>query len=91
MVAGRSNKNIKSIDIISVKLEYISTKEDNYGNNIAYLKLIDNSKKLQPILDQPCEDCRIPLWKIETDDYLLKCKDKFMPKHTFDTNDMFYC
>ena len=40
-------------------------------------------------MDQQCEDCRIPLWKTETDDYLLKCKVKFMPKHTFDTNDVF--
>ena len=86
---GRPRKNSNIIEIISVRLEYISTKEDNYENKITYLKLIDNAKKLKPILDQMCDECRLPLWKTETDEYILKCKDKFMPKHSFDANDIF--
>ena len=89
MVAGRPKKDINIIEIISVKLEYISTKDDNYGNKITYLKLIDNVKKLKSIMDQQCDECRLPIWKTDKDGYMLKCKDKFMPKHTFDNNDIF--
>ena len=86
---GRPRKNSNNIEINSIKLEYISTKEDSYENKITYLKLIDTAKKLKPILDQMCDECRLPLWKTETGEYILKCKDKFMFKHSFDANDIF--
>ena len=66
-VRGRPRKenNNNTIEIKDLKSSFITTKTDDYQNEISYIKVIDKSleSKLQPILSQVCEDCKVPLWK----------------------------
>ena len=86
---GKKQTNI--IEIKDLKLEFIISKTDNYNNDISYLKVIDKAfkTKLQPILSQVCEECRIPCWKADDGLYMLKCKNKFMPEKEFENNEIF--
>ena len=91
--AGRPRKvtNSNIIEIKDLKLEFIISKIDNYDNKISYLKIIDKGfkNKLQPILSQMCDECRLPLWRSEDGLYMVKCKNKFMPEREFENNEIF--
>ena len=71
-----TKKQNNVIEINNIKLEFIITKTDNYENDISYLKVIDKQfkSKLQPIVSQMCEDCRLPIWKSDDGFYMLKVK-----------------
>ena len=89
---GRPRKNNNIIEIKDLKLEFIITKTDNYNNEISYLKVIDKAfkSKLQPILSQMCDDCKVPLWKSEDGIYMLKSKARWMPEgRVFEKNEIF--
>ena len=89
---GRPKKNNNIIEIKDLKLEFIITKTDNYDNEISYLKVIDKAfkSKLQPILSQMCDDCKVPLWKSEDGIYMLKSKARWMPEgRVFEKNEIF--
>ena len=89
---GRPKKNNNIIEIKDLKLEFIITKADNYNNDISYLKVIDKAfkSKLQPILSQMCDDCKVPLWKSEDGIYMLKSKARWMPEgRVFEKNEIF--
>ena len=89
---GRPRKNNNIIEIKDLKLEFIITKTDNYNNEISYLKVIDKAfkSKLQPILSQMCDDCKVPLWKSEDGIYMLKSKARWMPENrVFEKNEIF--
>ena len=79
---GRPRKQTNIIEIKDLKFEFIITKEDDYNNDISYLKVIDKGFrfKLAPILSQKCDDCRLPLWLSDDGIYMLKCKNKWMPE-----------
>ena len=70
----KKEKNNNIIEIKDLKLEFITSKVDDYQNEISYIKVIDKSfkSKLQPILSQVCEDCKVPLWRSEDGIYMLK-------------------
>lgn len=85
---GRPKKSSKKIEVKGLKTEYLSTKTDKYDNEISYLKVIDNKKKLEPILSQTCDDCKIPIWKTDDGLYIIKVKKKFMPKQEFEPLDI---
>ena len=80
------------IEIKDLKLEFITSKVDDYQNDISYIKVVDKSfkSKLQPILSQVCEDCKIPLWRSEDGIYMLKSKNRWMPEgRVFEKNEIF--
>ena len=87
-----TKKQNNIIEIKDLKLEFIITKTDNYDNEISYLKVIDKAfkSKLQPILSQMCDDCKVPLWKSEDGIYMLKSKARWMPEgRVFEKNEIF--
>ena len=88
---GRPKKSTNIIEINNIKLEFIVSKTDNYENEISYLKVIDRGfkTKLQPIVSQICDDCRVPVWRTDDGLYMLKCKNKFMPERDFEKNEIF--
>ena len=71
----------KSIEIKNINVAYISTKTDKYDNTICYFKVTDSKakKRLTPILSQMCDECRLPLWKTEDGEYLIKVKQRYAP------------
>ena len=77
MASGGTNVEIKNI-----KVTYISTKTDKFDNTICYFKVTDTKakKKLNPILTEMCEECRLPLWKTDSGEYMLKIEQKYVPK-----------
>ena len=70
------------IEIETIKVDYISTKSDNYGNKNCYFKITDPEAqtKLKPILAQMCDECRLPIWITDDETYMMKVKDKHVPK-----------
>ena len=86
-----SKRQTNIIEIKDLKLEFIISKTDNYNNDISYLKVIDKAfkTKLQPILSQMCDECRLPCWRADDGLYMLKCKNKFMPEKEFENNEIF--
>ena len=89
---GRPRKSTNIIEVNNIKLEFIVTKTDDYENSISYIKIIDKSfkTKLQPILSQNCDDCKLPLWLGDDGMYMLKCKNRWMPESkVFEKNELF--
>ena len=70
------------IAIETIIVDYVSTKSDNYGNKNCYFKITDPEaqNKLQTILAQSCDECRLPIWKTDDGTYMMKVKDKHVPK-----------
>lgn len=77
---GRPAKNNNSIRVNELLVEYLSTKEDNYKNEISYFKVIDNNlkTKLKLILNLTDETMKVPLWKTDKNEFILKVKEKFV-------------
>ena len=44
---------------------------------------------MNSMFDQSCDVRRLHLWKTETDEYILKYKDKVMPSRAFGANGIF--
>ena len=89
---GRPKKNNNIIEIKDLKLEFITSKVDDYQNEISYIKVVDKAfkSKLQPILSQVCDDCKVPMWRSEDGIYMLKCKNRWMPdEREFQKNEIF--
>ena len=76
MASSGTNLEIKNINVT-----YISTKTDKYDNTICYFKVTDKnaSVKLKPIIAHECEECKVPLWKTEDGEYMLKVKQRYAP------------
>ena len=88
----KKEKNNNIIEIKDLKLEFITSKVDDYQNEISYIKIVDKAfkSKLQPILSQVCDDCKLPLWKSEDGIYILKCKNRWLPEgRVFEKNEIF--
>ena len=70
-----------NIEIKNINITYISTKTDNFDNTLCYFKVsgLKNKNLLSPILSEVCEECRIPVWKTEEGDYMVKVKQKYSP------------
>ena len=89
---GRPKKNNNIIEIKDLKLEFITSKVDDYQNEISYIKVVDKAfkSKLQPILSQVCDDLRLPIWKTDNGLYMIKCKNRWMPEgREFENNEIF--
>ena len=92
---GRPQKNNSDIAVKDLLVEYLSTKPDDYNNNISYFKLIGTGLKLKlkPLFSLN-DDLKMPFWI--TDDkgeYILKIKEKFIkpgnPALMFKTKEMY--
>ena len=74
---GRPVKSVSDIKISDLVVEYLSTKPDNFGNDISYFKIISTKLKLKHLLNIN-QDLRVPVWKSDKGEYILKIKDKFI-------------
>ena len=77
---GRPAKSNTTININDLLVEFISKKENNYNANICYFKVvdIDAKNKMKPIRNLEEDDVRMPYWKTDKKDIILKVKDKFV-------------
>ena len=87
---GRPKKQTNTFDVNGLVTEYLSTKTDNYDNEISYFKIIDKNikSKMSGILSQSSDECKMPFWKTEDGEYILKVKNKYCPKKVIDVNDI---
>ena len=78
---GRPKSNHNTITINELTVEYLSTKEDNYKNGIAYFKIIDSAfrAKITPLFSLNDDGLlKIPIWQTDTNEHILKVKAKFV-------------
>ena len=89
---GRPKKSTNTFDINSLLTEFITTKTDKYDNEISYYKVIDKNykNKMSGVLKEVCEECRMPFWKTEDHEYILKVKTRntHTPKKKLENNDI---
>ena len=87
---GRPRKQTNTFDVNGLVTEYLSTKTDNYDNEISYFKIIDKNykNKMSAILSQQSDECKVPFWKTEDHEYILKVKKRHTPKNILDVNDI---
>ena len=80
---GRPKKvsNTNTIHVNDLQCESISTKKDKFDNTNRYFKITDpNYKhKMNAILSQQCDECKMPFFKIDDNMYMLKVKEKYAP------------
>ena len=78
---GRPPKSNNTITINELTVEYLSTKEDNYKNDIIYFKIIDSAfrVKMKPLFSLNDDGLlKIPLWATDKNEHILKVKAKFV-------------
>ena len=87
---GRPKKSTNTFDVNGLLVEYLSTKIDKYDNEISYFKLIDKNykNKMSAILKEVCDEIKMPFWKTEDHEYILKVKKKYTPKNILDVNEI---
>ena len=85
---GRPKRNTNTLDVSGLLCEYLSTKTDKYDNEVSYYKVIDKNvkNKMSAIFAQQCDECKMPFWKTEDSEYILKCKTKYAPKKDLEDN-----
>jgi len=77
---GRPQKTNSDIIVKDLLVEYLSTKPDDYNNNISYFKIIDSELKLKlkPLFSLNA-DFKMPMWKSDDkNEYILKIKEKII-------------
>merc|ERR1712078_393299 len=87
---GRPKLNKNTFDVNDLICEYLSTKTDKYENEVSYYKIIDKNykNKMSAILSQQCDECKMPFWRTDDNEYILKVKKKYAPKTTIEVNDI---
>ena len=87
---GRPRKSTNTFDVAGLLCEYLTTKVDKYDNEISFYKVIDKSYKVKMngILTEMGEECRMPFWKTEDHEYILKVKTRYTPKKQLESNDI---
>ena len=87
---GRPKKSTNTFDVNNLLVEYLPTKIDKYDNEINYFKLIDKNykNKMSAILKEVCDEIKMPFWKTEDHEYILKVKKRHTPKNILDVNDI---
>ena len=79
--AGRPTKNNNKVDVDSLLIEFLAKKENAYGDEICYMKVVDKElrKKMKPVIALEAEDVRMPYWTTsDKQELILKVKDKFI-------------
>ena len=77
---GRPTKNTNTIRVDDLDVEFLSKKENDYGADICYFKVVDaNAKtKLKQVKAVEEDEIRMPYWKTEKQELILKIKHKFI-------------
>ena len=78
---GRPVKSVSDIKISDLVVEYLSTKPDDFNNEISYFKIMSPKLKMKPMLSLNA-DLKVPVWKTDKGDFILKIKDKFIKTMT---------
>ena len=78
---GRPPKSNNTVTINELIVEYLSTKNDNYNNEVSYFKIVDPAfrAKLKPLFSLNDEGLlKIPIWATDKSEHILKVKSKFV-------------
>ena len=78
---GRPKTNTNTVTINELVVEYLSTKNDNYNNEVSYFKIVDPAfrAKLKPLFSLNDEGLlKIPIWATDKSEHILKVKSKFV-------------
>ena len=78
---GRPAKNTNTVTINELIVEYLSTKKDNYDNEVSYFKIVDPAfrAKLKPLSSLNEEGLlKMPIWVTDKTEHILKVKTKFV-------------
>ena len=88
---GRPKRNTNTFDVNNLTTEYLSTKTDKYDNEVSYYKIIDKNykQKMSSILKEQCDECRMPFWKTDDQEIILKVKTRnIIPDKDLKNNDI---
>ena len=88
---GRPRKTTNAFDVNDLLCEYLTTKVDKYDNEISYYKIRDKNykQKMSNILKEQCDECKMPFWKTEDQEIILKVKTKnIIPEKDLKNNDI---
>ncbi len=78
---GRPAKSNNTVTVNELVVEYLSTKNDNYNNEVSYFKIVDPAfrAKLKPLFSLNDEGLlKIPIWATDKSEHILKVKSKFV-------------
>ena len=79
---GRPAKNLNNITINELLVEYLSTKEDKFDNDISYFKIVDSAFriKLKPLFSLNDDgNLKLPIWQTEDkNEHILKVKKRWV-------------
>ena len=78
---GRPPKSNNTVTINELIVEYLSTKKDNYDNEVSYFKIVDPAfrAKLKPLFSLNDDGLlKIPIWATDKSEHILKVKSKFV-------------
>ena len=88
---GRPKKSTNTFDVNDLLCEYLTTKVDKYDNEISYYKIVDDTFKIKMknILKEQCEECKMPFWRTDDQEIILKIKTKnIIPEKDLKNNDI---
>ena len=88
---GRPKLNKNTFDVNDLLCEYLTTKKNKFDNEISYYKIIDKNykQKMSSILKEQCDECKMPFWKTEDQEIILKVKTKnIIPDKDLKNNDI---
>ena len=81
---GRPTQNTHVLVINDLVVGQLTTKKDNYNNELSYFKIVDTSirNKLKPLFSLNDDgSLKMPIWVTEKQEHILKVKSKFIVNH----------
>lgn len=77
---GRPRKDISTVVVSNLIVEFLSKKTNDYGADVCYMKIIDKDgkQKMKPITSLASEGINMPYWKTDQNSLILKVKEKFL-------------
>ena len=68
------------VNINDLVVEFLATKENDYNANICCFKVVDVEckTKMKSFIGLQDDDIRMPYWKTDKQEMILKVKDKFV-------------
>jgi hypothetical protein len=78
MPPGRKPKDNNTIKINDLQIQLVSRKQDNYGNDITYFKIVDANLKTKMKQIMSIDDIKMPYFFGDKSEVILKVKEKFI-------------
>jgi hypothetical protein len=78
MPPGRKPKDNNTIKINDLHIQLVSRKQDNYGTDITYFKIVDANLKTKMKQIMSIEDIKMPYFTGDKNEIILKVKEKFI-------------